>query len=273
MDVKKKKNLKNYTGQDRIVSSVAYAKMLESLPPVRKHLTGFNTLDQTIGGFEVGELIVVSGPTAMGKTLLCDSIVANMNQENKRSVFFTYEVTPSKFIENHKEPKTCVYLPLQHKPMDIAWLHERVQEAIEKYDVRAVFIDHLHFILDAMTMHNMSLEIGKTMRFLKREIAIDLNIPVFIVCHVGKVPIGEEPSMNHLRDSSFVAQEADTVLMVSRRFDRDGFGKRMTSMLQGLAIVKVEKARRTGAMGVKIKIKKSGHGLIESVDEVEEKND
>src|SRR5438552_1070770 len=100
------KNLKAYTGPDRVVSSVAMAAMLDELPPISKYLTGFPALDEAIAGFEVGELIVISGPTAMGKTLLCDSIVAHLNLEALRSVFFTFEVTPSKFIENHREPKT-----------------------------------------------------------------------------------------------------------------------------------------------------------------------
>lgn len=259
-----KKNLKNYTGPDRVVSSVAYATMLESLPPVRRHVTGFPKLDEAIGGFEVGELIVVSGPTAMGKTLLCDSIVTNMNKDNQRSVFFTFEVTPSKFIENHKDPKTSVYLPLEHKASNLAWMVDRVKESIEKYDVQAVFIDHLHYVIDMRSQNNMSLEIGATMRSLKRDVAIGLNIPVFIVCHASKIKQGESMTMDHLRDSSFVAQEADTVLLMTRRFDVDLFGKSQKSMLQGLATLTVAKARRVGTMGLKIKMKKDGHNLIET---------
>ena len=258
------KNLKAYTGPDRVVSSVAFAAMLDSLPPVAKYLTGFPALDEAIGGFEVGELIVISGPTAMGKTLLCDSIVANMNIENLRSVFFTFEVTPSKFIENHREPKTCLYLPLQHKASDLSWVRDRVEEAIEKYSISAVFIDHLHYVIDMRSKQNMSMEIGATMRYLKRDVAIALNKPVFIVCHASKVPVGQVMTMDHLRDSSFVAQEADTVLLVTRRYDKDLFGKTKTSMLEGLATVTVAKARRTGAMGIKVKLKKVGHVLQES---------
>lgn len=264
-----RKSFKNYTGPDRVVSSVAFAAMLESLPPVRKHLTGFPRLDAAIEGFEVGELIVISGPTAMGKTLLCDSIVSNMNVKDERSVFFTFEVTPRKFIENHKEPRTCLYLPLEHYGSNLTWLAERAQEAIEKYEVRAVFIDHLHYIIDMHSKNNMSLEIGATMRFLKRDIAIALNIPVFIVCHASKVPVGQKMTMDHLRDSSFVAQEADTVLLVSRRYDKDVFGKNIEgSMLQGLAAVSVAKARRTGTMGLKINLRKDGHNLVETEEEI-----
>lgn len=271
MDVKK--SLADYDGPDRVVSSITFAEMLAQLPPVVKSLTGIASLDEAIDGFEVGELIVISGPTAMGKTTLCDSIVTALNRQGKRSLFFTFEVTPAKMIQTRKDPENCLYLPLQHKAMDLAWLRDRTQEAIEKYDVSAVFVDHLHYVVDMASNKNMSLEIGSTMRFLKRDIAIALNIPVFIVCHASKVPFDQEPSMQHLRDSSFVAQEADTVLIVFRRFDLDLLGKKQTTMLQGLATIKVDKARRTGVMGTKIKVKKNGHELVESIDEPEESND
>lgn len=266
------KRFEHYDGPDRVVSSVVLAQMLQESLVIPKRFTGISSLDQAIDGFEAGELIVISGPTAMGKTLLCDTIVNNLNHQGLRSLVFTFEVTPAKMIENHKEPETCVYLPLQHKAMDLAWLRDRTAEAISKYQVSAVFIDHLHYVIDMTSNHNMSLEIGATMRFLKRDIALALNIPTFIVCHSSKILPDQEPSMSHLRDSSFVAQEADTVLIIYRRFDKDLLGKPLTTMLQGLATIKVDKARRTGAMGVKIKVKKEGHHLIETLEESDNDN-
>jgi replicative DNA helicase len=273
MDASVKKTLAGYSGTDRVVSSIVFSQMLKDAPATIKHMTGLKELDSVIGGFEPGELIVISGPTAMGKTTLCSSIIQNLNAVGKRSLFFTFEVTPAKAIENHKAPETVVYLPLEHKSMDLEWLQARTAEAIEKFKVAAVFIDHLHYIVDMASHRNMSLEIGTTMRYLKRDMAISLNIPVFVVCHSGKVPLDQEPSIHHLRDSSFVGQEADTVLIVFRRFDKDYEGKALKTMLQGLAVVKVEKARRTGAMGVKIRTRKEGIKLVESIAEPGDEND
>ena len=166
MDVSvKSQNLLNYDGTDRVVSSVVFAEMLKEVPVIPKHLTGIKALDDGIDGFEPGELIVISGPTAMGKTLLCETVVNNLNRANKRSLFFTFEVTPKKMVENHKDPETCVYLPLEHKAMDLRWLRDRTEEAILKYQASAVFIDHLHYVIDMTSNVNMSLEIGATMRF------------------------------------------------------------------------------------------------------------
>jgi replicative DNA helicase len=265
-------DLSKYDGPDRVISSVTFSEMIKSRPAIAKHKTGISGLDAAIDGFEPGELIVISGPTAMGKTTLCDTIVQNLNTIGKRSLFFTFENTPQKMVAIHAEPETSLYLPLEHKAKDLKWLRDRCVEAIQKFSIAAIFIDHLHYVIDMAMKGNVSLEIGATMRFLKREIALELNIPVFIVCHSTKMSFDVEPSMQHLRDSSFVAQEADTVLIVFRRFDLDYAGMKLQTMLQGLSTIKIDKARRTGTMGLKVKVKKDGHRIVESLDEPEEKD-
>lgn len=254
-------SLVDYDGPDRVVSSIEYAEMVKNRPILPKHLTGLSALDQAIDGFEPGEVIVISGPTAMGKTLLCDTIMRNLRKESKFSLFFTFEVTPEKIVQNHATQESVIFLPLQHKAMDLKWLGWRILEAQLKYNCSAVFIDHLHYVIDMMTDKNMSLEIGYLMRRLK-QMAISMKIPIFIVCHMGKMDLQTEPSIQHLRDSSFTAQEADTVLIVWRRMDVE-FGKPTDSMLQGLASIKVAKARRTGAMGTRINVRKEGHILAQ----------
>ena len=104
-------DLRGYDGADRVVSSLTFAEMLKDRPAVQRCMTGIKDLDTAIEGFESGELIVISGPTAMGKTTLCDTIVQNLNKSGKKSLFFTFEVTPAKMIQNHRTSDTCVYLP------------------------------------------------------------------------------------------------------------------------------------------------------------------
>jgi len=261
-------DLSSYDGPDRVVSSIDLAKIYAERPKAPHHWTGLKSLDEAIDGFEPGELIVVSGPTAMGKTLLCDTIMRNLRKESKFSLFFTFEVSPEKIVLNHATPESVIFLPMQHKAMDFRWLQERIQEAQLKYGCNVIFIDHLHYVIDMMTDKNMSLEIGYFMRRLKR-MALLFNVTIFIVCHMGKIQMGVEPSIDNLRDSSFTAQEADTVLMLWRRMDKDPAGNSLKTMLQGLATVKVCKARRSGSMGTKINLRKDGHVLIESTDEPE----
>lgn len=268
MQAEEEARLLTYDGNDRVVSSTEFWELIKNKPKTPKFMTGISSLDKAIDGFEPGELIIISGPTAMGKTTLCKTIMRNMGKEGHKSLFFTFENLPSKIVEEAVEKGDVLYLPLEHKSKNLPWLKERCLEARLKhpYDFACVFIDHLHYVIDMASRQNMSIEIGQTMRFIKQQIAIELELPVFVVCHVGKIPFGEELSLNHLRDSSFVAQEADTVLMVCRRTDVDESGEPLKTiqLTQNLATVKIEKSRRVGTMGEKINLVKVNDVMEES---------
>ena len=69
---------------------------------------------------------------------------------------------------------------------------------------------------------NMSLQIGAVMRTLKR-IALKYNIIIFIVAHMKHIRMIGSPDLEDLRDSSFIGQEADIVLMMKRDESNDTF--------------------------------------------------
>lgn len=266
------KRLAEYEGPDKVVSSMELAeKFAAQGGPDKRFKTGFNALDEGIEGMEPGEVIVISGPTGNGKTFLADTIVRSLRGSSVFSVFFTYEVTPKKFVQWHNEPGSVVFLPSQHKPQDLEWIKNRIWESKLKYGADVAVIDHLHYLIPLDSRENFSLRVGHTMRTLK-QIALELNVVVILLCHITKIPLGEEPSISHLRDSSMVGQEADTVLMVWRRFDVDENGSPLETMNGGLATVKIEKCRRTGAMNRRIKIKRDGIRLVESLNEPEKKD-
>lgn len=270
MDEINEKSLLVYDGPDRVVTSTEYWELKKNeSSTVHRYNTGLPGLDTAIEGFEDGELIVVSGPTAMGKTTLCRTIMKNLYKESHQSLIFSFENHPRKIVEDAIKSNEVIFIPFENKPRDLLWLRDRCVEARLKFPFgfKAVFIDHLHYIFDMANRGNISLELGQTMRFLKQQIAIALDVPVFIVAHVGKIKFGEELSLAHIRDSSLVAQEADTVLMVCRRNDVDESGEPMKiqSLAQNLAYVKVEKSRRAGTMGAKINLVKIGNSLEECI--------
>lgn len=267
------KKLHEYEGPDRVVSSMELAESFEAMAaPEKRFYTGIPRLDEGIEGIEPGELVVISGPTGNGKTFLSDTIVRNLRDQHVLSVFFTYEVAPKKFVQWHKDHTSVVFLPAEHKTQDLEWLRDRIWEAKLKYGVEVAVIDHLHYLVPLDSRENFSLRLGHTMRFLKKQIAIDLNVVVILLCHITKIPEGEEPSISHLRDSSLVGQESDTVMIVWRRFDVDDEGNPLETMTKGLATIKVDKCRRTGAMRHKVKVRREGMKLVESLNEPEAKN-
>jgi len=204
------------------------------------------------GGCESGELIAISGPRKMGKTLLAQTFTWNFLDKDKLSLWFQYEVTARRFLQSFPEiPK--FYLPKELKVSALDWLKMRTLEAIGKHGVAAVFIDHLHYLFDIASKGNASLQIGQVIRFLKR-MAVDLNIVIFLMCHLTKTKYDEEPTDSDIRDSSFVSQESDVGIILWRLKETNQ------------AILKLEYSRRTGEMNKKIKLQKVNGLLYELTD-------
>ena len=54
--------------------------------------TGYENLDNIIGGLHGGELITIAGRSSMGKSTLAHNIVNNLStQTNSKILFFTFD--------------------------------------------------------------------------------------------------------------------------------------------------------------------------------------
>ena len=128
------------------------------------------------------------------------------------------------------------------------WIEKKIIEGVAKFDTKVVFIDHLHYLFDISAVGkgvNSSIAIGGIMRELKR-IAIKWNVIIFLIAHIGKTITNESPGLDAIRDSSFVAQESDLIIMVSRYKTKD---KNCKLIYTDEARISVEKNRRTGKNG------------------------
>lgn len=217
---KREERLINYNGPDKVISSLEMKRLLQERRKTEvKFMSGYRNLDKLIDGFEGGEMIVISGPTKHGKSLFCQCLTENFYSEGIKSLWFSYELLPEQFLR--KQPGNCVfYLPEIITSNALLWIDDRILEAKLKYDVRAVFLDHLHFLIDMEKLQNPSIEIGAIVRRLKR-IAIEHNIVLFLVSHITKIPVGTDPTEANLRDSGMTACEADSTIMLTRRYDKE----------------------------------------------------
>lgn len=238
--------------------------------------TGLNQLDSLVEGFQTGELIIITGPTGNGKTLLADSIGQRlMRMQNARVAWFSYEVPTQqmikKYVHSEDAEQIGLYVPMELKAGSFDWIKAKCLEARIKYGCRVVIIDHLHFIVDMDTKQNMSLNIGAVMRQIKHEIAKAMDMVVFVLAHQGIKREGEEPSIDNIRDSSFISQESDMVFVVYRTADPvDEIFKNNAKLKdypktfdQGFAAVKIEKARRSGVYKKRLSYQKQSYWLEE----------
>lgn len=225
----------SYTGADRVVTIHEAVKLQEGEEKGHSLSSGIPALDDITGGFRTGELVVVSGPTGMGKTTLLQSMTYEFSDNDIPSLWFSYEVGVSDLSERFGGMVPDFVLPYKMIDSDFNWLVSKVYEGIAKFGVRVIFIDHLHFLLDMeeLAKTNTSLAIGHLMRRLKK-FAVETNTLIFLVSHVAKTKFESEPEISDLRDSSFIGQESDYVLLIWRHEDK--------------AFLKVAKNRRLGTL-------------------------
>src|SRR3990167_7347576 len=192
--------LASYEGEDKIISSSEMKQILEDNPTnVVNFKSGFVTLDALVEGFEGGELTIVTGPSKMGKTTFCQTITKNIAEDGIRSLWFSYEMPVRQFLSKFGDNLPVFYLPQELKGRILPWLESRIWEAKLKYDIKVVFIDHLHFLVDLAKLRNPSLEIGAIVRGIKR-IAIAHNIAIFLIAHLTKVKFDQQPTVDTIRD-------------------------------------------------------------------------
>jgi len=257
----KEQSLFYYDGPDKIVSSDDMREQLKNQKKATHSMpTGLARLDVAIGAIQSGELIAIGGPTKNGKTLLAQTITYNLSAQGVGCLWFTFEVPAMQFLE---QLPNCgkFFMPQKLYGGNMDWLRDRIMEGKLKYKSHIVFVDNLHHLLDFTSVRNVSLDMGVIIRQLKR-MALDLNVAIVVLCHSKKPQmvkgVIQEVSEWDLRDSSFIPQEADSTIMVQRKMTERG-------EFSNQAIVKVCLHRRTGTMGRKIHVIKTGNMIEEDV--------
>lgn len=248
--------LSQYNGEDKVISSHEAEQLFKEDKKASAINTNLKELDELIGGFREGQLIVLSAPTGNGKTVFAQTLTLNFLEQGVKSLWFSYEVGFNEFVEKYSELKELplFYLPRVLRQNSMEWLEMKIIEGLAKYNTKVVFIDHLHYLLEMEKMaqtKNLSLLIGMMMRDLKK-IALKYKVIIFLISHMRKANYdnGKLPEVDDLRDSSFVGQESDCVIFLKRKKEGDEY--------TNLTTLKVAKNRRTGNLGmVKLELVKN----------------
>lgn len=234
-----------YSGEDMLVSSLDILRRIQTEPEEERFETGITGLDEILKGFRKNQLIVLAAPTKSGKTSFCVELTIRL--ENLNPVWIPFEESAEelvrKFHDRNEQP------PLFYTPQNITgnttgWIEKRVVEGKVKYGAKIFFIDHLHFIVP-FSSDRLDTRIGQAMRELK-QIAKKHEVMIVLVAHLKKTNMVVSPTLEDLRDSSFIAQEADTVMMLWRKTYRDDDGDMIIS---NETLLSVQANRRTGNTG------------------------
>jgi len=215
--------------------------------------TGYRKLDKIIGGLAKEELIVIGGGTGQGKSLFSQAIALNVALSGKRVLMFVLEMPPRdntiRFMSMRKSENieinndSLAELPIDYfygDKINLKLLDKVVEKAVEN-GTELVIIDHLHFF--ARAVDNQSAEVGNITREIKM-IARRHKVPIILISHIRKMNnIMADPQLDDLRDSSFIAQDSDLVIMIWRNMENPNSEE--FNILKAF----VRKNRRRGQLG------------------------
>lgn len=223
-------------------------KLYKNFGKMQGMSTGYRKLDDLTLGLVPGELILVAGKTSRGKTTLALNIANKVALDGKTVLFVTLEMTHdeitqrSMFIndcDTQSDKLTENYLNVSARTVfqstdELKWdsIDKLMEKAKNEMNVDLVVIDHLHYFTRELA--NVSEDLGRITKEFKKN-AIRHKVPVMLISHVRKTNNNEEATMDDMRGSSYMAQDADVVLMVGRSSKDPNF-----------TFVKIEKNRNRG---------------------------
>lgn len=234
-----------YQGEDKLISSEDIVEKIKNQKEEVKYKTGFETLDKILDGFRENQLVVLAAPTKSGKTQFCVELTSTMSETNP--VWLPFEESAEELIRkflDRKENPPMFYTPEVITGNTTGWVEKKIIEGRVKFNSKLFFIDHLHFLVP-FNSDRLDTRIGETMRKLK-QIAKRNNVIIVLIAHLKKTNMLVSPSLEDLRDSSFIAQEADTVILLWRKTIRGDDGQMMIS---NETLLSVQANRRTGRTG------------------------
>ncbi|WP_418938987.1 DnaB helicase C-terminal domain-containing protein [Leyella stercorea] len=213
--------------------------------------TGFERLDEVLGGFVEGTLVTIGGRTGMGKTAFAFNLLRNISIENNiPSLYISLESTEQlctnmliactldikyrvllsgQLVAEEWEkidkglPRIAnapVYLDTK-STYTIDDICKTVEESVQEHQVNVVFIDYLQLIFAKTGFtENRYLELNYITRKLKA-LAKEFNITIVLLSQLNRNAEGEKrldhrPVLTDLRDSGTICDDSDVVCFVHR---------------------------------------------------------
>lgn len=244
--------------------------------------TGFPEIDNTAGGFSVGDLIIIGADTSVGKSALAWTIALNAASSGAHIGFISLEMSPAQLFGRAVARKTQICsgritnpaahggreltdheigvieraaYKIEELPIYIADVRTiesicaKVKIWVMKYGIKGVFIDYMQILATTSTSVSETTFLTNTARRFQ-QMAKELNIFVCVLSQFSRPTAGESnnASLKRLRGSQEIASAADMVILVSRP-EQDGtsFPKGFEEIsTHGTALIDIRKGRNVG---------------------------
>jgi replicative DNA helicase len=235
--------------------------------------TGFIDIDKITYGLHGGDLIILAGRPAMGKTLLAMNIVEHVTINEKKSVvIFSLEMSRESLLERSLSSVGKITSSQIRTGKLSESDYKKISSVIPQFQQAKLFIDDRSFlrvsdiratcrriqrehglsliVIDYISLmsgdgENETLRITNISRGLKL-LARDLNIPIIAISQLNRSVEqrnNKRPCMADLRQSGAIEQDADLIWFIYRDEVYD-----LNSLNKGMAEVIIAK-HRNGSIG------------------------
>ena len=211
--------------------------------------TGFDEIDRVTQGLQPGQMVVVAGRPAMGKsTLGVDFARSAALHHNMCAVIFSLEMNRTELAQRIISAETDIPLTSMRNVNDIdadKWMRlnrfwDQLGEAPlflddspnmslmeirakcrrlkQTNDLKLVVIDYLQLLSSGKSVESRQQEVSEFSRALKL-LAKELEVPVVALSQLNRGPEMRNdklPQLSDLRESGSIEQDADVVFLVHR---------------------------------------------------------
>jgi replicative DNA helicase len=212
--------------------------------------TGFDDLDDKLGGFRGGDLIVLAARPSVGKTSLAQNIVVNAAKSGASVAFFSLEMPAvqlvqrllaseakidnfkmrmgrlseadaAEIIETSNSLHTCDIAIDDSPGLTIMELRAKARRQLRNIDKNKglLVIDYLQLMSShSAQMRDRYVEVGEISRGLKI-LAKEMDIPVLALSQLSRAVESRQdkrPQLSDLRESGSIEQDADVVMFIDR---------------------------------------------------------
>ena len=207
-------------------------------------VSGYKDLDDTLSGFQNGDLIIIAARTSIGKTAFALNIAENIAVRGVKCVFFSCEMSPNQICKRlvsslggvpHKaiitgnlgSESTFQKMHNASEKMFNSQFYADFTPLIPFQELKAksriavrngckiIFIDYLTLIKYGDSKTPRWERTGELIKELKT-MARQLEVPVVALSQLNRQAEGQKPTLAELRQSGEVEEHADVIIFLHR---------------------------------------------------------
>jgi len=236
--------------------------------------TPWPNVNRLTKGFHAGDLVIVSALAKTGKTSWCLDIARDLVKQGIPTLFYCLEMRPERLVSKviqaeyeTEDPSLSqiewarnafsgwpLYFAHAFKKPKLEDVLALIRKAIQRYDLRLVIFDNLHFLVRSVS--NVNEEIGQAVQGFKL-MAEEMEIPVIAIAQPRKRDVRSDEIMSaeDIKYSNSVHADCDQMIILHRKriaskvneINPDGFTAKSEAM-DPVTLVRAE-AHRYGPGG------------------------